>query len=238
MKPMKPSASVSGEPVIRLQDVWKTYVMGKVSVDALRGLSIEVHKGEFVAVQGPSGSGKSTAMNLIGCLDYPTRGKVFLEHRDIALLGESELAQIRGRKIGFVFQQFNLIPGLTAIENVALPMVFQGVPSDKRIKRAKDLLAMVGLEHRTDHKPSELSGGQQQRVSIARALANNPDVILADEPTGNLDSATGKHIMDVLAGLHEKEKKTIVLVTHDERLAAMADRTEYIMDGRNAVRKR
>ncbi|MBI2574792.1 ABC transporter ATP-binding protein [Candidatus Woesearchaeota archaeon] len=232
MKPVKPSA----EPVISLRDVWKTYTLGRVRVDALRGLSLDVRKGEFVAVQGPSGSGKSTAMNLIGCLDYPTRGKVFLEHRDITSLSESELAQMRGRKIGFVFQQFNLIPSLTALENVTLPMVFQAVPSGKRIKRARELLSMVGLEHRTNHKPNELSGGQQQRVSIARALANNPDVILADEPTGNLDSATGKHIMEVLAGLHEKEGKTIVLVTHDERLAGMADRAEYIMDGKNVVK--
>ncbi|MBI2142694.1 ABC transporter ATP-binding protein [Candidatus Woesearchaeota archaeon] len=201
-------------------------------------ISLDVRKGEFVAVQGPSGSGKSTAMNLIGCLDYPTRGKVFLDGMDITSLSESGLAQVRGRKIGFVFQQFNLIPSLSALENVALPMVFQGIDSGKRIKRARELLGIVGLEHRTGHKPGELSGGQQQRVSIARALANNPDVILADEPTGNLDSATGKHIMEVLAGLHEKEGKTIVLVTHDERLAGMADRAEYIMDGKNVVKRR
>ncbi len=234
MKPVKPSAS--GEPVISLRDVWKTYTLGRVRVDALRGISLDVRKGEFVAVQGPSGSGKSTAMNLIGCLDYPTRGKVFLDGMDITSLSESGLAQVRGRKIGFVFQQFNLIPSLSALENVALPMVFQGIDSGKRIKRARELLGIVGLEHRTGHKPGELSGGQQQRVSIARALANNPDVILADEPTGNLDSATGKHIMEVLAGLHEKEGKTIVLVTHDERLAGMADRAEYIMDGKNVVK--
>ena len=219
--------------VIRLVDVWKTYDLGSVKVDALRGLSLGIKKGEFVAVQGPSGSGKSTAMNLIGCLDYPSRGTVYLEHRDIKKLSESELAQVRGKKIGFVFQQFNLIPSLTAVENVMLPMVFQGIPSDKRIKKARHLLEMVELSARIGHKPSELSGGQQQRVSIARALSNDPELILADEPTGNLDSVTGKHIMDILHGLNRTEKKTIVLVTHDEKIAKMADRIELIKDGKN-----
>lgn len=227
------SSEVMKELVIRLNNVWKTYVMGDVRVDALRGLSLEIMKGEFVAVQGPSGSGKSTAMNLIGCLDYPTQGSVYLEHHDISRLSESELAQVRGKKIGFVFQQFNLISSLTALENVALPMIFQGVPAGKRIKRARELLEMVNLGNRISHKPKELSGGQQQRVSIARALANNPEVILADEPTGNLDSANGKNVMEILRNLHEADKKTIILVTHDENLARMADRVEYIMDGRN-----
>ena len=219
--------------VIRLQEVWKTYQIGDINVDALRGLNIEIKKGEFVAVQGPSGSGKSTAMNLIGCLDYPTKGKVLLENHDISKLSESDLAQVRGKKIGFVFQQFNLIPELSAMENVALPMIFQGMPAPKRIKRARELLQKVELGHRENHRPNELSGGQQQRVSIARALANDPEFILADEPTGNLDSETGKHIMKMLSELHEKEKKTIILVTHDEKVAAMADRTIHMVDGRN-----
>ncbi|MBI2133481.1 ABC transporter ATP-binding protein [Candidatus Woesearchaeota archaeon] len=218
--------------IIRLENVWKSYVMGKVRVDALRGINLDVSLGEFIAIRGPSGSGKSTAMNLIGCLDYPTSGTVLLDGNDISRLRESELAQVRGRKIGFVFQQFNLIPSLSAVENVELPMVFQNVPKKKRIKRAMDLLSSVGLGERLNHRPRELSGGQQQRVSIARALANDPEVILADEPTGNLDSATGKSIMEMLISLN-KEGKTIILVTHDENLARMAGRVEYIMDGKN-----
>ncbi len=220
--------------VIRLVDVWKTYMMGRVKVDALRGLTLDIKNGEFVSIQGPSGSGKSTAMNLIGCLDYPTRGQVYLDGQDISTLGESELAQVRGRKIGFVFQQFNLIPSLSALENVMLPMVFQGVAYSKRIRRARELLSSVGLSDRMSHRPRELSGGQQQRVSIARALANDPDVILADEPTGNLDSETGKHIMELMLKLNKENSKTIVLVTHDGKLAKMAGRTEYMIDGRNA----
>ncbi len=226
----------SKESVIRLENVWKSYIMGTVKVDALRGLNLDVRKGEFLALQGPSGSGKSTAMNLIGCLDYPTSGTVYLAEKDIRHLDESALAQARGRKIGFVFQQFNLISSLSALENVALPMMFQSVPAGKRIKRAAMLLESVQLSDRINHKPKELSGGQQQRVAIARALANNPDVILADEPTGNLDSATGRVIMEMLISLHEKEKKTVILVTHDERVAKMADRIEYIMDGKNQRR--
>ncbi len=222
--------------IIRLQNVWKTYQMGDVRVDALRGINLDIKKGEFVAVQGPSGSGKSTAMNLIGCLDYPSQGTVYLENHDIMKFSESELAQVRGRKIGFVFQQFNLINSLTALENVSLPMIFQGISGDKRIKRAAKLLEMVQLQNRMNHRPKELSGGQQQRVSIARALANNPEVILADEPTGNLDSATGKAIMEMLIELHEKDRKTVVLVTHDEKIARMADRIEYVMDGKNLRR--
>ncbi|MBI4439024.1 ABC transporter ATP-binding protein [Candidatus Woesearchaeota archaeon] len=222
--------------LVKLEDVWKTYLLGDVRVDALRGLSLEVRRGEFVAVQGPSGSGKSTAMNLIGCLDYPSRGKVYLDGHDIARLSESELAQVRGRKIGLVFQQFNLIPSLSALENVMLPMIFQGTVRDKRFKRAEMLLRMVGLGDRSSHKPKELSGGQQQRVAIARSLANDPELILADEPTGSLDSATGIQIMDLLIELRGKESKTVVLVTHEDRLAGMADRVVYMVDGRN-VRK-
>jgi putative ABC transport system ATP-binding protein len=216
--------------LIRLENVWKIYQMGEVKVEALRGLSFEVKQGEFVAVQGPSGSGKSTAMNMIGALDYPTRGKVFLDGRDISQLSESQLAVVRGRKIGFIFQQFNLIGTLTALENVMLPMLFQGIPEDKRARRAAALLNRVELGDRFHHKPSELSGGQQQRVAIARSLSNDPEVILADEPTGNLDSKTGSLIMEFLSTLHS-ERKTVIMITHDEHLSRKAGRVEFIKDG-------
>lgn len=218
--------------IIKLDNVWKTYKMGDVEVNALRGLSLEVKPGEFLAVQGPSGSGKSTAMNMIGCLDVPTKGKIFLEGSDISKMSESQLAQIRGKKIGFVFQQFNLINTLTAAENLMLPMVFQNVPLEERKKRAHYLLDMVELEERIDHKPQELSGGEQQRVAIARALSNNPDVLLADEPTGNLDSKMGENVIEFLERLHKKQKMTIVMVTHDSILAKHAQRIEYLMDGK------
>jgi putative ABC transport system ATP-binding protein len=218
--------------IIKLENVWKTYKMGDADVHALQGLALEIRKGEFVSVMGPSGSGKSTAVNMIGCLDVPTTGKIFLEHHDISHLEESELAQIRGKKIGFIFQQFNLIPTLTALENVMLPMTFQGVQREVRLKKAKELLELVNLQERMDHRPTELSGGQQQRVAIARALSNDPEVILADEPTGNLDSATGKNVMEFLTNLNKKEKRTIVMVTHDENLAKSARRIEYLKDGK------
>ncbi len=221
---------MAGRSLIRLEGVWKIYDMGSVKVEALRGLSFEVRQGEFVSVRGPSGSGKSTAMNMIGALDYPTRGKVYLDDKDITKLSESQLATVRGRKIGFIFQQFNLLNNLTAVENVALPMMFQGVPSGERLERARQLLDMVELGDRLHHRPTELSGGQQQRVAIARALANDPEVILADEPTGNLDSKTGHAIVDFLKALHEKGK-TIVMITHDEQLAKFADRVELLRDG-------
>jgi len=218
--------------VIKLENVWKIYKMGDVEVNALQGLSLEVNEGEFLAIMGPSGSGKSTAVNMIGCLDVPTKGKIWLDGHDISKLSESELAQIRGRKIGFIFQQFNLVQTLTAMENVMLPMIFQGVPEAARIKKARELLALVELGDRTDHKPSELSGGQQQRVAIARSLANNPEVILADEPTGNLDSKTGANVLDFLDKLHRNERKTIVMVTHDANLVKFAERTEFLKDGK------
>ncbi|MBI1935233.1 ABC transporter ATP-binding protein [Candidatus Woesearchaeota archaeon] len=218
--------------LIKLEKVWKVYRMGHVEVNALQGLNLDIREAEFVAIMGPSGSGKSTAVNLIGCLDVPTRGRVFLEEHDISKLEESELAQIRGRKIGFIFQQFNLVPTLTAIENVMLPMIFQGTPEEERIKKGKELIKLVELQDRMEHKPSELSGGQQQRVAIARALANDPEVILADEPTGNLDSKTGANVLDFLDELHKKEKKTIILVTHDQALAKVAERTEFLKDGK------
>ncbi len=216
---------------IEIKDVWKIYKMGEVEVKALRGMNFIVKKGEFVAIQGPSGSGKSTAMHMVGCLDIPTRGKVLLEGKDISKMSESRLAQIRGKKIGFVFQQFNLIPTLTALENVTLPMIFQNVSDYKRKQRATKLLTLVGLGDRMTHRPSELSGGQQQRVAIARSLANDPDVILADEPTGNLDSKSGKEIMQLLCNLHKKEGKTIIMVTHDPRLARCAERIAFLKDG-------
>jgi len=206
--------------------------MGDVEVAALRGLDLKVEQGEFLAIQGPSGSGKSTAMNMIGCLDVPTRGRIYLEGKDISKMTESNLAQIRGKKIGFVFQKFNLINTLTAAENVTLPMVFQSVGPEERRKRAKELLGLMELGDRIDHKPNELSGGQQQRVAIARALANNPEVILADEPTGNLDSKTGDNVLGFLKKLHKREKKTIVLVTHDRHMAKHADRVERLLDGK------
>jgi putative ABC transport system ATP-binding protein len=219
------------KPIISLKNVWKTYKMGDVQVHALRGLDLEVYKGEFLAIQGPSGSGKSTAMNLIGCLDIPSKGAVYLDGQDISELHESDLAQIRGKKIGFIFQQFNLINTLSALENVMLPMMFQGIPEAERRKRAEKLLSMVDLGDRIHHKPKELSGGQQQRVAIARSLASDPEVILGDEPTGNLDSKTGVTVMDFLKKLNKEEGKTIIMVTHDDILAKEAERITYLKDG-------
>jgi putative ABC transport system ATP-binding protein len=218
--------------IIKLDDVWKVYVMGEVEVPALRGLSLEVERGEFVSIMGPSGSGKSTAMNMIGCLDVPTRGRIFLEGTDISRLSESNLAQIRGRKIGFIFQQFNLLNTMTALENVMLPMTFQGIGEEERLRRGSELLELVQLGERMDHRPTELSGGQQQRVAIARSLANDPEVILADEPTGNLDSNSGSSVLEFLKKLHKEKGKTIIMVTHDPNLAKQAERTAYLMDGR------
>ncbi|RMF55946.1 ABC transporter ATP-binding protein [Candidatus Woesearchaeota archaeon] len=218
--------------IIKLENVWKIYQMGNVQVEALRGLNLAIKRGEFLALMGPSGSGKSTAVNMIGCLDIPTKGRILLDGKDISHLSESDLSQIRGKKIGFIFQTFNLIPTLSALENVMLPMTFQNVPYNKRVKRAEELLRLVELENRINHKPAELSGGQQQRVAIARAIANDPEVILADEPTGNLDSKTGKIVMEFLRKLHEDKKKTIIMVTHDANLTKYADRTEHLYDGK------
>jgi len=219
------------KPIIQLKKVWKTYKMGENNVHALQGIDLDVHEGEFIAIQGPSGSGKSTAMNLVGCLDVPSRGEIYLAGQNISKLSESDLAQIRGRKIGFIFQKFNLIETLTALENVMLPMTFQGIPEVERVKRAEKLLHQFGLGDRMHHKPGELSGGQQQRVAIARSLSVDPPVILADEPTGNLDSKTGKEVMEFLRELNKHEGKTIVLVTHDDVLAHSADRIEFLKDG-------
>jgi len=216
--------------VIRLEDVDKTYIMGKVKVHALRGVNLAIEKGEYVAIMGPSGSGKSTLMNQVGALDRPTKGKVFIEERDISKMSDNELARIRRENIGFIFQQFNLISRLTAIENVELPMWYAGIPKIKRVRRAAELLKLVGLGDRMKHRPTELSGGEMQRVCIARALANNPDIVMADEPTGNLDSKSSEDIMDILEKLN-KEGRTIVMVTHEEEYAKRAQRTIYIRDG-------
>jgi putative ABC transport system ATP-binding protein len=213
--------------VIVLEDVWKIYEMGEVDVTALQGVSLDIYQGDFLAITGASGSGKSTMMNLVGCLDLPSKGEIYLEGKDIAKMSESELAQARGQKIGFIFQQFNLIPTLSALENVMLPLEFQEVPAKNK---AMELLKLVGLGDRVDHLPSQLSGGQQQRVAIARSLSNDPDVILADEPTGNLDSKAGIEIMSLLQKLW-KEGKTIIIVTHDMNLAKYAKRRIQLKDG-------
>ena len=219
--------------IIKLEEVWTTYKMEEVNINALSGINIDIREGEFVAVTGPSGSGKSTCMNMIGCLDIPSKGKIYLEDHDISKLDESKLAQIRGRKIGFIFQAFNLIPTLSALENVMLPMTFQNIPRNRRIRKAKELLIKMGLKERLDNLPGQLSGGERQRVAIARALSNDPEIILADEPTGNLDSKTGLEIMQLLTDLHKKEKRTIAMVTHDNNLTKYAERTIHIMDGKN-----
>lgn len=218
--------------VIELRDVEKVYFLGKIEVPAIRGISTVIKDGDFVAVQGPSGSGKSTLMNLIGCLDIPTKGSIFLDGKNISHLSESDLAQVRGRRIGFVFQSYNLLPNMTALENVMLPMIFQGKPPEARLERAESLLGLVDLEDRMDHRPTELSGGEQQRVAIARALANDPEVILADEPTGNLDSKTSEEVMKFFDKLNKVEDKTIILVTHDKKVAKHAHRVLRIVDGK------
>jgi len=217
--------------MIRTEHLTKIYRMGEAEVYALHDVNLEIHDGEFVAIVGPSGSGKSTLLNMIGCLDKPTSGAVFIDGVDTAWLTDNELAEIRRKKIGFVFQQFNLIHTLNALENVALPLFFAGMKRELRLKRAKELLVNMELEHRMYHKPSELSGGEQQRVAIARALANNPEIIIGDEPTGNIDSATGHAIMAILESLN-KEGRTIIVVTHDADIAAHAGSRKRMRDGR------
>lgn len=217
--------------LIELTRVTKIYKMGQVEVPALRGLDLEVQEGEFVAIMGPSGSGKSTLMNMIGCLDTPTQGRVILDGEETTQLSESELADLRGERIGFVFQTFNLISTLTALENVELPMIFQGIPKGERIKRAKEVIGRVGLKPRSGHRPTELSGGERQRVAIARALVNHPQIILTDEPTGNLDSQSGEKILQILSSLNREENKTIILVSHDPEAHKYAKRTIRIKDG-------
>ena len=217
--------------IIELKNLSKHYEMGENIVRALDGIDVKIKKGDFIAIVGPSGSGKSTMMNMIGALDLSTKGEIFLDDEDIENLEESELAQIRGRKIGFVFQTFNLIPTLTALENVMLPMTFQGVSREEKLERAEKILEKVGLEHRKNHFPNELSGGEMQRVAISRALANDPEVILADEPTGNLDSKTGKEIMKIFTDLNKKGK-TIIVVTHDLDLTKYATKVLKLRDGK------
>jgi len=221
-----------GRPIIKLEDVWKIYQLGKIELAVLKGVSLEIDPGAFVVILGPSGSGKSTMLNMVGCLDLPTKGKVFLDGSDISKMSEDQLAQARGKKIGFIFQQFNLLNNLNALENVMMPMIFQGKPEIERIKRAEFLLSSLGLKERMSHRPTELSGGEQQRIAIARALSNNPEIIVADEPTGNLDSSTGKKIMETLTDLHKNEGKTIIVVTHDPTIADYSNQVVYIKDGR------
>jgi putative ABC transport system ATP-binding protein len=219
-------------PVIQIEHVHKVYDLGEVQVHALRGVSINIQPGEFVAIMGASGSGKSTFMNIVGCLDRPTRGRYLLEGADVASLSKQELARIRNRKIGFVFQGFNLLARTTAMENAELPVIYAGVPREERHRRAVVALKRVGLEGREHHYPSQLSGGQQQRVAIARALVNDPAIVLADEPTGNLDSRTSVEIMDIFQRLNEEQGMTIVLVTHEHDISAYAKRAVIFRDGK------
>jgi len=216
--------------VIRTYDLRKTYVMGDQEIHAVDGVELEIRKGEYVALMGPSGSGKSTLMNLIGCLDTPTSGEYFISGRLVSDMDDDELARIRNKEIGFVFQTFNLLPRATALHNVELPLIYAGIPSDTRQEKAQQALRHVDLEPRMHHKPSELSGGQRQRVAVARALVNNPSILLADEPTGNLDSATGKEIMALFDRLHQAGN-TIVLVTHEHDIAMHARRIVHLRDG-------
>jgi putative ABC transport system ATP-binding protein len=223
--------STETETILRMENVWKIYKMGEVEVPALKGITVEIKKGDFVAIIGASGSGKSTMMNLIGCLDLPSKGKIFLKSQDISKLHESSLAQMRGKTIGFIFQQYNLIPSMTAFENVLLPLEFLEYSDDEAESRAKKILDIVGLSDKIYQRPTQLSGGQQQRVSIARSLVTNPEIILADEPTGALDSVTGRDVLEMLKRLWLEEGKTIIMVTHDLNLAKYARTTIELKDG-------
>src|ERR1700722_2772948 len=231
--PVEPNETgPAAKPVIRLENVFKTYDLGEIQVQALRGVSLEVGAGEFVAVMGPSGSGKSTVMNILGCLDRPTKGRYFLDGVDVSGMTKTELARIRNKKLGFVFQQFNLLSRTSALENVELPTVYAGISPDERSKRAMEALTRVGLADRAGHHPSQLSGGQQQRVAIARGLVNRPSILLADEPTGNLGSRTSVEIMDILQTLNNEQGITIVLVTHEPDIAQYSKRTLLFRDGK------
>lgn len=216
--------------LIRVENLWKTYIMGEEKVQALRGVTVKIEKGEYVAIMGPSGSGKSTLMNLIGCLDTPTEGSYWLNDQPVAEMNDDQLARIRNKEIGFVFQTFNLLPRATSLHNVELPLIYNGTSREERDRMARKAMETVGLGDRMMHKPNELSGGQRQRVAVARALVNNPSIILADEPTGNLDSVTGKEIMKLISDLHERGN-TIIVVTHELEIAQHADRILHILDG-------
>lgn len=231
--PLQQTMTPKDGVIIRTENLWKTYDMGAVQVHALCGVSFDIERGEYVAIMGPSGSGKSTLMNLIGCLDTPTQGKYWLNGRLVSELSDDELAYIRNKEIGFVFQTFNLLSRATALHNVELPLIYSGTPAAERLERAREALRKVELGDRMHHKPNELSGGQRQRVAIARALVNEPSIILADEPTGNLDSATGDEIMNLFDRLHQAGN-TIVLVTHEHDIAARAHRIIHIRDGKVA----
>ena len=217
--------------IVLMKNMTKTFQIGDVQLDAIKDLNLTINKGEYVTIMGPSGSGKSTMLNLLGCLDTPTKGQYFLDGQDIATLEDDLLSKIRGKKIGFIFQSYNLIAQLNIIENIEVPMYYQGMSEAISKERAEELAALVGLKDRLKHKPSELSGGQQQRVAIARALANDPVVLLADEPTGNLDSKSGNEILEILDNLHEKGK-TLIIVTHDDKIAKLSQRTIHLLDGR------
>ena len=228
-----PSGVTPGEALIRTEDLWKTYRMGGTEVHALHGVTFEIQRNEYVAIMGPSGSGKSTLMNLLGCLDTPTRGKYWLNGQLVSELDDDRLAQIRNKEIGFVFQTFNLLARASALHNVELPLIYNGSPSKDRVERARQALKLVELSDRMEHKPNELSGGQRQRVAIARALVNSPSILLADEPTGNLDSATGEEILNLFGRLHA-QGNTVILVTHEHDVASYAHRVINIRDGRIA----
>ncbi len=217
--------------IIKTEDIWKVYELGAEKIPAVQGINLEVKKGEYVAIMGPSGSGKSTLMNLIGCLDTPTKGNYFLNGKMVSQMNDDELANVRNREIGFVFQTFNLLPRATALHNVELPLIYSGAKAEERTEKAKQALRMVDLEDRMTHKPNELSGGQRQRVAVARALVNSPAILLADEPTGNLDTATGVEIMKLFDRLH-KQGNTVVLITHELDIAKYADRIIHIRDGK------
>jgi putative ABC transport system ATP-binding protein len=217
--------------VIRTYDLWKTYVMGDTEINAVSGIDIEIKRGEYVAIMGPSGSGKSTLMNLIGCLDTPTRGQYYINGNLVSEMSDDELARIRNREIGFVFQTFNLLPRATSLHNVELPLIYSGLSADVRLEKARVAMQQVDLERRMHHKPNELSGGQRQRVAIARALVNNPSILLADEPTGNLDTATGNEIMGLFERLYQLGN-TIILVTHEHDIAMHAHRIIHVRDGK------
>ncbi|MFA0755524.1 MAG: hypothetical protein YPKNTGVA_001031 [Candidatus Fervidibacter sp.] len=233
-KRLEPMMEQVSEFIVRTREVRKVYQMGKVEVEALRGVTLDIKRGEYISIMGPSGSGKSTLFNMIGGLDKPTSGSVYINEVDLAQLDAYELAWLRCRTIGYIFQTFNLIPVMTALENVTLPMIFAGVPEDERRDRGMELLKRVGLAERWNHKPTELSGGQQQRVAIARALANDPVIILADEPTGNLDLKTGREIIQLLKELNEEKGVTIISATHDLKMLDVSDRVIWIRDGRIA----